>query len=538
MFPFKCPNCSRNSLPVGRPHCFHCNSDAATDTGMADNFHPKVAAARDTEVASGSRNRLVPNDMQPGSTVLAHNRKRNESNDRKITDNIQANKQSRQEICKKAGRNRDFVPETCTAATNRMAFDNSHSVNIHHEFLNVEESQSFNQGMQVLGNLGKKRHLTVSQNIASDTSILQSSQKCNAPGKITDSVVSIVKRLPSIDDILVVPGPSNFRGNENVQDLLGEKFQSGNPLEILSVVLRDEKTFTCRVCDEKIDKHFKIHGEKYLYECCICTYTSSRKGVLQMHSNIHCPKKVCNLCSKEYTEGDSHDIDHSCNVCGKKFRCKTLLNHHSVDHKEYFLTLCWGCCKKIEDHFTEEEGKKLYVCCVCGYQSNKNSNLQMHNRVHRPKFFCKICREEYPIKEKGFHDSEYACIVCEKKFQCKTLLEDHSIDHINYFYTYCRACNREIYDHKIENEEKPFYKCCQCSKIFNQKCDLQDHLCTHTGLKLFKCDVCGRRYARKEDFKKHTLICKPLPHKCEICRARFPNRDSLDTHCLEKHIQT
>ncbi|GBN42391.1 hypothetical protein AVEN_108511-1 [Araneus ventricosus] len=72
-------------------------------------------------------------------------------------------------------------------------------------------------------------------------------------------------------------------------------------------------------------------------------------------------------------------------------------------------------------------------------------------------FFCKICREEVPIKGKGLHDSEYACIVCEKKFQCKTLLEVHSIEHKNYFQTYCRVCNREIlYDHKIENEENPF----------------------------------------------------------------------------------
>ncbi|GBO39670.1 hypothetical protein AVEN_37138-1 [Araneus ventricosus] len=315
MFPFKCPKCSRSSLPAGRPHCFHCNSDAATDTGMDDNFHPTLAAPRDTEVASLSRNRLVPNDMQAGSTVLAHNRKRSESNDRMITDNIQANKQSRQEICKKAGRNRDFVQETC-AATNNRAFDNSHSVDIHHEFLNVVEYRSFNQGKQVLGNLSKKRPLTVSQNIASDTSILQSSQKCNAPGKISDSRVSIVKSVHSTDDILVDPGPSNFRGNENVPDLLGEKLQSGNPLERLSVVLRDEKTFTCRVCDEKIDKHVKKQENvgKELYECCVCRYNTSRKYDLQMHTCIHCPQKICNICTKEYTEGDSHDREHTCNV--------------------------------------------------------------------------------------------------------------------------------------------------------------------------------------------------------------------------------
>ncbi|GBO32006.1 Zinc finger protein 235 [Araneus ventricosus] len=550
MFPFNCHKCSRKSIPAGRPHCLHCGSDPATDIGMGDKFHPtqpEIATSRVADVASGSINNVVPNDMKTGSTVLVHNRKRNESNNGLITE-IQARKQCRQEICgisdkilspycKPGIRNPDFMPET-KAARFHLENDNSHSIVIDHGFLNAEESQSHNPGMQEIGNLGKMRHLIVSQNIASNISILQSSQNNNVPGKISDSGVSIVKRLHSIDDILVDPGPSNFRANENMPDLLGEEFQSGNPFEIQSVVLRDEKTFTCRVCDEKIDKHTKIQEEKYIYFCCICTYTSSRKGVLQMHSDIHCPKNICNLCSKEYTEGDSHESEHTCNMCEKKFQCKTLLHHHSADHEEYFLTHCWGCSRNIKDHFIEEEGKKIYVCCVCGYDSEFKYCLQLHNSIHRPKFLCKICREEYPIQEKGLHDNEYACAVCEKKFQCKTLLGDHSIEHKNYFHTYCRVCNREIlYDHKNENEEKPFFKCCQCLETFSDKCYLLNHLYKHTDVGLFKCDVCGRRFVRKRSLQAHSGSCIALSHKCEICRARFPRSDSLDAHRMEKHRQ-
>ncbi|GBN85396.1 hypothetical protein AVEN_264944-1 [Araneus ventricosus] len=273
MFPFNCQKCSRKSVPAGRPHCLHCGSDPATDIGMCDKFHPtqpKIATPRVVDIASGSINNVVPNDMKTSSTVLVHNRKRNESNDGLITE-IQPRKQCRQEICEisdkilspycKPGiKNPDFMPETKAARFN-MEYDNS-------------------------------------------------------------------------------PGSSGFRGNENVPDLLGEKFHSGNPLERMSVVLRDEKTFTCRVCDEKIDKHAKIQGGKYIYFCCICRYTSREKDALQMHCDIHCPKKICNFCSKEYTLGDSHDSEHTCNVCEKKFECKTLLDHQSVDHEEYFLTHC------------------------------------------------------------------------------------------------------------------------------------------------------------------------------------------------------
>ncbi|GBN70253.1 Gastrula zinc finger protein XlCGF46.1 [Araneus ventricosus] len=511
-------------------------------------FSSSLEASSFFDMSTGSQGHPVPYDAEMVSPVHTRNRKRSVSRNRMTTENNPAHKRSRPEICVKSGKslstdieqddmNYDKALEI--NATSRIVFDNSHLAGIDHEIQTITESPSHNQEMRILSNLGKKTHLTIGQNISSNISIFEIAQNDNAPRKISDSVASKSESVRSVNDILAVAGTSGFHRNENIPNMSGETSQSRYPPEMPSIKLRKGKALTCMVCTAEISKHEAAHGENILYECCVCIYNTRNQINLQMQSFSHRPEKFCNICEKEHTEGDSHDGEHTCNVCERRFQCKTLLNEHSLDHKDYFSTHCWRCSRNVNDHFIKEEGKTLYVCCVCGYKTKNKHDIQIHNRVHRPKFFCKICREEYPIKEKGLHDSEYACMVCEEKFQCKTLLGDHSLEHKNYFHIYCRVCNRIIaYDHKIENEGKPFFKCCQCLTTFNQKCDLQKHLYTHTGVGLFKCEVCRRRYVRKDFLKKHSLICKPLPHKCQICKTRFPSSDFLDAHRLVKHRQT
>ncbi|CAL1290832.1 unnamed protein product [Larinioides sclopetarius] len=383
----------------------------------------------------------------------------------------------------------------------------------------------------------KEISLTCKQNIASNYSFLTSSQNDNAPGKISDSGASVRESIHTKNDILEVPGPSGFRWSEDISNFLGGKLQLNYPSDMQSVVTREDKQFTCRVCKTKISTHTDGSRKTKLYYCCICEYNSCEKANLLMHSYKHCSKNLCNVCSKEYTDGDAHYSEQTCTVCEKTFHCRSQLDEHWMDHEDYFLKHCWVCYKSFDCHFREEEGKILFVCCDCEFVDDNISHLKRHNRIHRRKILCKICEEDYNITEKDSHKSEFKCIACKKKFQCKALLEDHFIVHTEYFLTYCRVCNRKLKEHQTENKKKLFFSCCICLKVFNLKSLLQSHLNFHTGLKLFKCDLCGKRFSQKSSLGKHSRTCSAVPYKCEICGARFPSNNFLDSHCSVKHRQ-
>ncbi|GBN85988.1 hypothetical protein AVEN_61672-1 [Araneus ventricosus] len=70
---------------------------------------------------------------------------------------------------------------------------------------------------------------------------------------------------------------------------------------------KNGKALTCRVCKTEISKHEAAHGENILYECCVCIYHTRKQANLQMHSYSHRPKKFCNICENEHTEGNSND---------------------------------------------------------------------------------------------------------------------------------------------------------------------------------------------------------------------------------------
>ena len=115
-------------------------------------------------------------------------------------------------------------------------------------------------------------------------------------------------------------------------------------------------------------------GDKKVYRCQHCKYTTDRKNNLKRHVvTMHemCTKTLecCDVVFKNKASLRDHVLSchkngYDCRICGRNFCRKALLKRHITVHS----------------------GQKDYICSVCGYATSHKSNLDRHKRRHGPKF--------------------------------------------------------------------------------------------------------------------------------------------------------
>ncbi|GBN36546.1 hypothetical protein AVEN_168420-1 [Araneus ventricosus] len=124
-------------------------------------FSSSLEASNHSHISSGHQGHPVPYDAVMVSSIHTRNRKRNVSSNRRTTENNQAHKRSRPEICVKSGKdlstdseqddtNYDKVLEI--NATSQIASDDSHLAGTYHVIQTIKESPSHSQEMQFLSN--------------------------------------------------------------------------------------------------------------------------------------------------------------------------------------------------------------------------------------------------------------------------------------------------------------------------------------------------------------------------------------------------
>ena len=141
-----------------------------------------------------------------------------------------------------------------------------------------------------------------------------------------------------------------------------------------------------------------------------------------------------------------------------------------------------------------------YKCWDCGTIVNSWIDFRKHRR-------------EFHVNKK-----EHKCTVCQKAFNKRTELVEHSRGHTG---------------------ERPF-ACTVCDKRYPREASLKFHYQTQHAEKSFLCKDCGKALASSASLRLHARIHSGVkPYKCPFCEKEFARRDMLNSHMRvhrsEKH---
>ncbi|XP_076263538.1 uncharacterized protein LOC143198293 [Rhynchophorus ferrugineus] len=181
-------------------------------------------------------------------------------------------------------------------------------------------------------------------------------------------------------------------------EICGKSFASSSYFYTHKKIHTGEKRNKCEFCScafinlDQLHIHIrqKHTGEKpFMCELCSSAFTSS-SALFRHKRDVHGEKEPCPVCSKLYSIRGlkSHIKRHQekqsgikrfvCNICDKKFTCRTSIKRHKLIHN----------------------GNKDFKCEICKKAFNQRSTLQTHMRIHSQimPFHCEICSKTFRYK--------------------------------------------------------------------------------------------------------------------------------------------
>ena len=218
----------------------------------------------------------------------------------------------------------------------------------------------------------------------------------------------------------------------------------------------DKDCWKCHECDTVFDTNSKLSYHKYTVHdgpktCDKCGKECSSQPDLAIHmKRVHHAYQIseeqkvkkCDQCDTEFKISKDFD-DHlkSVHKCDKAFKCKEC-------------DLTWVSHLSLELHYIESHKKIMFCCDTCGYTTFQDSILQRHRRItHEGKrdYVCHICGKSFSKKfmlpdhmaiEHDIGECRFKCDYCGKGFMNQSRKRNHveGVHEKNKTY-FCDVCN-------------------------------------------------------------------------------------------------
>ncbi|XP_043383521.1 transcriptional repressor CTCFL isoform X4 [Chelonia mydas] len=313
-------------------------------------------------------------------------------------------------------------------------------------------------------------------------------------------------------------------------------------------------------------------GEKVIFHCDLCAFTSLRISSLNRHMKTHSDEKphVCHLCLKAFrtvTLLRNHVNTHTgtrpykCSDCEMAFVTSgELARHRRYKHtleKPFKCSMCKYSsveASKLKRHLRSHTGERPYNCYLCSYASKDTYKLKRHMVTHSGEkpYECYVCQARFTqsgtmkihiLQKHSENVPRYQCPHCNTFIARKSDLGVHLRNLHSYLAVamkcrYCEALFHERYaliQHKKTHRNEKRFKCDRCSYACKQERHLIVHMRTHTGEKPFTCVCCSKCFRQKQlltvHFRKHhDSNFKPTVYECPKCGKGYSRWNNMHKH--------